>query len=75
MTDTKALLRAFGAISRAEERERRRKALATIKAARKAGLPITSVVIDDIRLELGAPEPAAKAFDNEVEEWIKKHAH
>jgi hypothetical protein len=71
----KALMQAFATIARREERERRRKALATIRAARKAGLPIKSVVVDDVRLEFGAAEPAAKTFDNEVEEWIKKHAH
>jgi len=80
MADPRALLRAFASIAGAEERARIKRSLRIVKAAKRAGLSLRSVVIEDVRLEFEEPVPAAKpARDNEVEVWIKKqqqrHAH
>jgi hypothetical protein len=64
MTDYKALMRALTANARYKERERHRKALALIKRAQKAGLPLRSAVVEDVRLEFGTPEAASV-----VNEW------
>jgi hypothetical protein len=44
------------------------------KRALAAGLPVSSYTHGDVTVTLGEPVQQTKQ-DDEVEEWIKKHAH
>lgn len=72
MTDNDALLRAYSAIARREERARRRKALAIIKQAQKAGLLIKAAVVEGVELQFGKPGTAAATL-NEWDQDLGTH--
>jgi hypothetical protein len=61
--------RAVAANSRREQRERIKKGLAVVKAAKKAGLPIKSAVVEGTVLELGEADPPEKAILTPLEAW------
>ena len=59
-----AFMQAVTASSRRERRVRLRNALAVVKAARKAGLPVAGADVEGVRLRFGEQEPA-KAGEQE----------
>jgi hypothetical protein len=65
VSDYDELMRAYSAIARDNERRAIKKSLRTIKAARKAGLPIKAAVVEGTELQSGQPEAAAATFN----EW------
>jgi hypothetical protein len=75
MTDHKALLRAYTAIARREQKERIAKGLAVVKAAKNAGLPVKAANIDGVEIEFGEPEAAGEeAILTPLEAWKAKRA-
>jgi hypothetical protein len=58
MSDNKALLHAFRAISRLERREREKAALRLVKAAGRAGLSVQMASIEGVELTFGAQDQA-----------------
>jgi hypothetical protein len=69
MTDNDALLRALGRQSRRERRERVAEALAVVKAAKRAGLPVKGATVEGVALTFGAPDAPAAGGNAEFNEW------
>jgi hypothetical protein len=67
--------RAMAALQRRERRERLARAIAVVKTAQKAGLPVKRATIEGVDLEFGQPEAAkAPATLTPLEAWKAKHA-